>query len=408
MRITRLTKILSLLALTGLAACSPATVNDASTPSHQHHDHHEAEAGATETDDRSPRIVVSTETGITVLDADLHQLSTFTTPARPNLTTMHDDRHVVAVMTRQNQVQILDSGSWAQGHGDHFHFYTAEPKMLETPIDGGRPIHVVPNTAANATGVFFDADGKGVLIDSEELKAGDLAAAHQVTTNGEQHGLAMPMPGGGYFVSQPGDQELPDTVELHTEDGALTSTFNCDEMHGEVARGTMAAFGCLDSVLIVQDGTETRVPAPDTSGERVGGLVATADGHTLLGDWGKTSLVFITDGMAKVVEVGVPYSNRAVTPDGQFAVLGTDGTLRIYNAAGEQTKTFPLTSPWEMPEGHGALTPSVTAGELEAANMVWVADPAANKVFAVDLFSDNVTEVEVPGAPGSIVVTNAS
>lgn len=408
MRTPILTSALSLLAALALAGCSPTLTEPGEHEGSVHHDHHAEVAGATETADRSPRIVFSTETGLTVLDAELNRVATFTTPVRPSLTTMADDRHVAAIMTRRSTIQILDAGSWAHGHGDHFHYYVADPKMLDEALDGGRPIHVVPNNKVGVTGLFFDAEGHGVLIDSEALEEANLAGAIQATSNGEHHGIVVPQPDGQYIISQPGDQELPDTLEVRTADGSVTSTFACDEMHGEVARGAMAAFGCLDSVLIINNGTETRVPSPDDSGERVGGLVANKAGDVLLGDWGKTSLLFIKDGAAQVVELGVGYSNRAVTPDGRFVLLGTDGMLRVFNDKGEQTQTFQITDPWEMPGGHVALAPSVAAGEFEAATMVWVAVPETNTIHAVDLFSNTVTETIVEGNPGSIAVTNAS
>lgn len=417
------TSITALVAL-GLAGCGAPTVpaspapgaTSPAQPSHseQGHDDHSHEPSAThaegtETTERSPRVVVATETGMTVLDHALKPLGTFATTSRPTLTVAHDNRHVVAVQGEAGVVNLLDAGSWAKGHGDHFHFFVAEPKLGEQPLTGKKPVHVVPNAKADATAVFFDDDGAAVLLDDHALESGHVDEAPKVTTKGAQHGLVMPLPDSRRLVTQPGKEgSLPDTIELQDASGAVLDTFTCTGMHGEDVVGSVAAFGCLDSVLVIADGKATRVAAPDSSKERVGGLVANADASTFVGDWGPTSLVFITGGKAKLVDIGVTYGNRVATPDGRFAVLGTDGALRLFDTGGKQLQKLAVTKPWQLPKGHGGTVPSIAAGEVAAANTVWVSEPATHQVHAVDLFANQVKSASVPGQPSSIAVTNAS
>lgn len=343
------------------------------------------------------------------MDQELAEVEAFETGGRATLSLAHDNRHVVAVQTAENKVNILDAGSWASGHGDHFHFYVADPVLVDEAIEGGKPVHVVANAEADTTAIFFDDEGEAVVLDDEVLTEQHFHDLDRITTDGPQHGLAMPLPDDKWLVTQPGaDGALPATIELRTDDAAVEDTFTCVEMHGEDVVGNVAAFGCGDSILMVEDGQATTIPNPDESGDRVGGLLANADASTFVGDWGPTSLVFINDGAAEVVDLGVEYGNRAVTPDGRFAVLGTDGTLRILDSSGEKLQEFEVTQEWSVPEGHGGLAPSITGADVEGANTIYVTEPGANKVHAVDLFSNEVTSTELEGEPSSIVVTNAS
>lgn len=174
-----------------------------------------------------------------------------------------------------------------------------------------------------------------------------------------------------------------------------------------MATTTTAAYGCADSILLIADGQATTVPNPADDGERVGALTASKDGATFVGDWAADSLVFINGQTTAIVTVGATYSNIAVTGDDRFAVLGTDGVLLIYDTQGAELQRFELTAAWEKPKGHGGVAPALAGGELAGAQMVWVTEPAAGKVHAVDLFSNNVTSVDLDGTPGSIAVTNA-
>lgn len=399
---------LAALGALALAGCGSGASSASNSPTAHDHGSHSASAG-TETDDASPRIVAATDTGLVVLDEKLQQLASFETKERPTLTLGHDARHIFAVQGAANLVNVLDSGSWAQGHGDHFHYYVSDPAMATDGLEGGKPVHVVPNPDAEATAVFFDEQGTAVVLDTAELAEGHFDHATRIATKGAQHGLVVPLRDGQRLVTQPGSATtMPDSIEWQDGDGTTKQTYTCTQMHGEVVAGGKVAFGCADQVLIIgKDGQATKIAAPDASGERVGALVADPKGKTFLGDWGSTSLLFINGEQAKVVEVGVTYGNRAATPDGRFVLLGTDGVLRVFDAAGTETQRFEVTKPWELPKGHGGTMPTVAAGQLQGATMVWVSEPGANKVHAVDLFSNTVTAADVPGAPASLVAANA-
>lgn len=417
----RLLVSLAALPLLALAGCggstgpaSPSAEASGKTGSpaaagHDGHDH-EAEGDATETAEASPRLAVGTATGIVLLDEHLKVLATYETTARPALTTASDGRHVLAVQTEAGTVNVLDTGTWAQGHGDHFHYYVTEPEMLADSLAGGRPIHVVPNAKARVTTVFFDADGKAQVLDTETLRHAELHGLATIDSKGPHHGVVVPQNDRSWLVTQPAgtDGGTPDTVDRTTADGTVRQTFDCKGLHGEVVVGNTTAFGCADKVLIVREGQATDVAYPDASGERVGGIVSDAKATTFVGDYASDSLLFVSNDTATVVNVGTEYSNIAVTADDRFVVLGTDGKLRLYDRAGTELQTIEVTGAWTKPSGHGGISPKITAGVLKAANMVWVTEPGANKVHAVDLFANTVTGVEVAGQPSSVAVANAA
>lgn len=403
-----------------VAGCgAPTTAGQGATPAashsdHAYDDHNHDDHGhgghddkATETLEASPRLVVATETGVAVLDEKLVTLATFTTEARPTLTTVHDGRHVAAVQGTAGKVNIIDAGSWAQGHGEHFHYFTAEPALLDEALKGGKPVHVVGHAKAHVTAVYFDEAGSAQLLTTEALEHHELDDLKTTGAKAPHHGVIVPLADGTFLVSQRGADALPDTIDHVDAKGVTTKTFDCKGLHGETVVGTTAAFGCSDSIVIIRDGVETRIANPDASGERVGAIVADRKARIFVGDWAADSLVFITNDQAKVVEVGAEFSNIAVTPDGRFTVIGTDGNVGIYDATGAETERYPVTQPWTKPTGHGALAPSIAAGDLAGAAMIWVTEPDAGKVHALDLFAKKVTSADVAGTPGSLAVANA-
>lgn len=389
-----------------LAGCASGEAQPSTTPADDH-DHEHGEA--TETAVRSPRIVVVTDDGVVVLDQEMKALDTFAVAERPTLSVAHNERHVIAAQYETGVASIIDAGSWGEPHGDHFHYFVSEPELFGETLEGERPVHVVGSAEAGVTAVYFDGLGEATLVTSEALEEEELHGLKKISADIPHHGLVAPLADGTFIVSQAADSEsLPDSLDHIDANGEAIESFDCKKMHGEAVHENQAAFGCIDGVLIVEGGAQTRIANPDDSDERVGNVAETSDGSTHIADWAADSLIFIADGKGTLVEVGVEYGGFAVTPDDQVAVLGTDGVLRIYDTTGAEVTTFKVVEPWTRPEGHFAVMPAIATGEVDSANVVWVTDPAANKLHAVDLFSNEITSVDLAGQPGGIVVANAS
>lgn len=378
----------------------------------QKHDDHGVSSAGTETSKAMPRVVVATESGVSIFDENLKKVADFELTSRPSLTTAHDGRHVVANRRHDNESSIIDTGAWKQEHGDHFHFYTGQPALLKEVVKGNKPVHVVPNPQAGATGIFADDDGAASLVTTENLETGQLDDLTRVKANLPHHGVVVPMPEGHYLVSATAQEgtALPDTIELRHGETEVEKTFTCMSMHGEVARGTNAAFGCDDSVLVIKNGKGVNIPTPDLGEDRVGTFVANADFSTLVGKGGD-KLVFVGDNTTKTVGVdeGVNISNLAITPDGHVITLGTNGKLYVFDETGTLEQTMQVTGEWVKPSGHGGIAPGVAAGNYDEANTVWVSDPLAGKVHMIDLSTMTETATaEVAGQPTSLAVTNVS
>lgn len=382
------TFVLTSALVLSLAACSPASSDE------------------TETAERRPRISVATETGVVVLDENLKQVASFELGSRPTLTEAHDDRHVFATRMADNKTNVVDSGSWAQGHGDHYHFYVGEPSLADETIAGSKPVHVVANSDVGTTAIFADGDGAATVIQQDNFASNSFKDLATVEANFPHHGLVAPMPDGHYIVSAAPDAQtpLPATLELRHGAEDVEETYTCSGLHGEVVSGWNAAFGCEDSVLVIKEGKGENIPNPDAAA-RVGALVANKDFTTIVGTYGD-ALVFVKDGKATKVDVPVAHSNISMTPDGHVVTLGVDGKLYVYDANGELADTIDVGAAWEKPEGHGGVAPSVTSGEFAGANIVWVSEPGANKVHMVDLFTQKTTATDVADQPASIASTN--
>lgn len=367
---------------------------------------------AIETSEAMPRVVVATESGVSILNEQLDLVGEFELTSRPSLTLAHDDRHVVANRQDDNESSIIDAGAWRQDHGDHFHFYTDEPVLLEDVIKGNKPVHVVPNPSADATTIFADEDGAASLLTTDNLANGELDSLLRLKANHPHHGVVVPMPENHYLVTATVAEgtALPDTVELRHGESDVEQTFECKRLHGEIARDTQAAFGCADSVLFIDNGEGINIPTPDLGDERVGTFVANSDFSTLVGKAGDR-LVFIKDDAAKTVDIEdeVNISNLSITPDGHVVTLGTNGKLYVFNGTGSLEYSMQVTEEWEKPSGHRGIEPEVAAGEYANSNTAWISDPHAGKVHMINLSSKTETAVaNVKGQPTSLVVTNVN
>lgn len=411
--LTTLIAALSCSVALPLVACSPNASEQASSPNKSEQAQQEAtsseqtqkDAGssdqAQEEDSPQPRLAVATETGVKILDANLKEVASFDLPARPTLSTLGDHRHIAAVLTRNNEVEIIDGGSWSVAHGDHFHYYTTEPSKAEQPLQGAKPIHVVSNANSGTSAVFFDDDAEGRILDAETLEQGKFDAAQHIKAKEPHHGVVVPLANDQVLVSQKGT-ELADTITLLNADGKEVETFECTGMHGEDVHANDAIFGCSDGVLEVQDGKATKIPAPDASGERVGGITYNHDGSAALGDWGTESLLLVRDDKATVVPTPAAYGNRISLPDGGFAYLDTKGTLHILDDHAVEQQSIPVIGEWTKPKGHGGVEPSIAAASNEDDTLVWVSDPKNNAVYQVNLKDGSMQHADVEGAPASV------
>ena len=201
-----------------------------------------------------------------------------------------DERHLL--VSTGGKFQALDLGTWAEAHGDHSHYWTAEPTLTDVAYDAVEPGHVVVHEGRTA--LFDDGTGQVRVIDSEHIADAD-AAAREYTTPSPHHGVA---------------------VEL------------------------------TDDTLVVSEGTEearTGIRVLDGDGEEI---AASLERPT------RVSLIDTRNGKLELVELPSSYTFRSLArgDDGEALVLGTDGQVHVIDPeSAKVTKSIPVIDEWEEP-----------------------------------------------------------
>jgi hypothetical protein len=360
---------------------------EASADHEEHHDEDDEAPGEarTEVDEPQPRLVVAHDNGAFVVDAETGEvLGSFDTVQRPALAVAGDGRHVFLTQDEANLTQVLDAGSWGMDHGDHAHYYIAEPALKDTQIEGDYPVHVVSHD--DETAIFNDGDGTatifrdaGLRIDSLDVRTVDSGAPH--------HGVVVPADGFS-IVSIPSDDEedtLPLGVAVVDDAGVELARFeNCPGLHGEAALGHTVAFACADGILLVDGEDARKVDYPSDEGRTGSFTMGPADEY-LVGNFTATSLLalHVEDGTAHEISVDEPYAARALDEHGDLVVLTTDGTLHVIDPAdGDVEATVEgVLEPFEIPEDWREPRPTIVV----AGHTAFVADPATSTVIPVDL-----------------------
>ena len=405
-----LTAGLALLATTTLlAACggadstapagSPSGSAAATTPT----------TDGTATSHPEPRIVVANPDRVEVRDAeDLSPIASFDVATTPYVALGPDDRHVFTLEHQEKQVQIVDSGTWTDAHGDHGHSYVTEPSRLDLTLKG-TSYHAV--SGDGRTVVWNDDAGSFAVVTAEDLADGSVTPK-VIELKDPHHGVAVPWSKGGYLASFSDDGEAAGIIALDP-DGTETDRYEgCPHLHGETHLGEDAyAFGCADGIMVIDSSGARKIAAPvDDAG--TGHLVGDGESPVLAGTLSsesrddlatKIALYDTAKGKSKVVDLGVEFS-RLAAADGQAVVVGTDGNLHVVDLATGKVRTVKATKAWTKPKEFLDPRPQLAL----VGDRAWVTDPMSKQIIVVDLTTGKkVTSAEVDGQPDQIVVANA-
>ena len=186
------------LALLTMAACADVDpgAGSAGAPSSAS-DERTGGEGATEAGAASARLAISYDGGVQVLDATT--LEVLADEEFEGFTRV-ESRPVTAgtcSSRRQGGFHVLDAGAWEEPHGDHSHFYTAEPHTTGTVFDAEEAGHVV--THAGRTVLFDDGTGDVTAFDSGESRIAD-RQERTYTTPAAHHGVAVELSDGRLVV----------------------------------------------------------------------------------------------------------------------------------------------------------------------------------------------------------------
>jgi outer membrane protein assembly factor BamB len=204
---------------------------------------------------------------------------------------------------------------------------------------------------------------------------------------------------------------------LNADREEIAASDECPSVHGEgTAADEVVVFGCSNGVLAYDDGTITKITAPDEYG-RMGNAYVTETSPIAVGDYNSnpdsegyllTELALI-DTEAKTMNVidlpdGVSYTFRDVArgPGDDVYLLSSDGNLHVLDeTTGEITDSYPVIDPWEGPVEWQDPHPALTVN----GNIAYVTEPASDSIHAVDLETGEiVASAELPGTPNEIAV----
>jgi hypothetical protein len=380
----------------------------------------ETKPAAKETPGPTPRLVLTHDEGLSVLDGkSLASVAEVPADGFNRLNPAGDGRHVL--ISGGDSFRVLDVGVWTEVHGDHGHSYAGQPQMTDRAFSASKAGHVVSH--ADTTVLFSDGSGEVQIFDPAALAdalATGLPPTITYTAPEAHHGVAIPLEEGKLLVTL-GNEGGRDGLALlgaPADDGGqdrpeLLRNEECPGVHGEAVAGEDAVVvGCEDGMLVYRDGAFTKVPSPDPYG-RMGNQAGSAVSPVILGDYKvdrdaglerptRISLVNTDTGKLRLVDLGASYSFRSLGrgPAGEALVLGTDGALRVIDPlTGEVAAEIPVVGAWEEPEAWQESRPAL----FVLGSTAYITEPATSSIHAVDLKAGKVVKsAELAHAPNEI------
>ena len=310
-----------------------------------------------------------------------------------------DNRHVM--VTKGDSFLTYDTGRITKGHGDHNHYYTAEPSLGDAPIKAPHAGHVVHHDGFTA--LFSDGDGVARIYKTEDIGKDDAQPVNTVDTGAAHHGVAVPLKDGSVVITKGTEDERHTIQHLDKEGKVLTETTKCPGVHGEAAAGNgNIFFGCEDGPVVF-DGTKFhKVDASAYAGaggyQRSGNAAGSEESDVILAD-NKTNkdaelerptsvaLVDTKDFSAKKVDLDASYWFRSLArgPLGEALVLTTDGKLNIIDPdSGEITSQIDAISRWKENKEWQQPGPILQAADGYA----FITDAQKKQLVVIDLLQE--------------------
>ncbi len=397
MRVNHLRRVsvtaLALGAVATLAACSSGT-----TPA--------AESTAIAA---GPRVAVSYEGGLRVLDADTFEtVADFDSEVYTRLNLAGDDRNVM--VTTSEGFRVLDTAAGT----------TEQPQLTDTVFEAEKPGHVVGH--GGKTILYADGTSDTTIFDTAALESADgLPETESIPGVDAHHGVSIVLED-GTFLTTVGNSNGRTGIEVRDASGAVVAKNDqCPGVHGEgTAEGEIVVFGCENGALIYDKGQITKLDAPDQPYGRTGNAYVSETSPLIVGDYkddpdAEGSLlhaVTVIDPAAKTLDVvklpdGAEYTWRGVArgPGDLAYIIGSDGAVHVFDPTTKTfTASYPVIDAWEGPAKYQDAHPGISI----AGDTAYVTEPAGNSIHAVDLTTGNVTESkQLDVTPNEFVVVTA-
>lgn len=380
-------RLLSTIGLaTGLAltvsACSTGTPSaDSSTGTARPHGY---VAGASESQEPQVRLLAVSASGATALHDLLTEETTELDDVDAPEHSATDGRFLVT--SDADRTTIVDGGSWTVDHGDHTHYYAAEPRVVGT-IDGGGRVEV--HSSETMTTITWPDRAEAVVLDREALGQGEVDETARIDAS-----VLLPM--GEQLVAADGD-----TVRVLDADGEATDPASaaqtCTDPAGGIVTRAGAVVGCADGAVVVDDaGEPSFVDLPDGA-ERPTAFAARAGRPTVAGLVGTTGfwLLDVRERSWRLVPTERPLRAVVAVDDEDEHVVGLDDSGRVVVVTASTGKA--ATTKALIDTGADDPAPML---QLDA-QRAYVADPADGTVHEID-FADGARvarTIELPAAP---------
>ena len=370
----------------------------------------------------TPRILLSHEDGLTLLDAESGEVvKEQDITGFKRLSNAGNGKDVL--VTTGKGWEVFSTGIQAKAHGDHFHNYESAPGMTGVTFPGEHPGHVV--THNGRTTLFGDGTGAIRTFDSAHLDKATpdlMPVMTEAETEDPHHGVALELSDGTLFTTQ-GTEDSRNTLQvIDPKTGEVTAeTDDCPGSHGEAAAqpteaGDVVVMGCENGPVVYRDGEFHKVDV-ETEYQRSGNLFGLHDSPIVLGDHKveeepkeaverPTGIALIdtrTDELT-TVDLGSSYWFRSLgrAEDGSAVVLTYDGEVTVIDEeTGEVTAEYPVIEPWKEKDEWQEPGPILKV----AGNTAYVTDAEAQKLVAVDLETgETVLEKDLEFAPVEMAV----
>lgn len=378
-------RILTAIGLaTGIAltatACSAADAPPAADSSTGAARPHGFVEGASEAREPQLRLLAVSASGETAL----HDLLTATTTSLDAVDAPEhsatDGRFLVT--SDAERTTVLDGGAWTVDHGDHTHYYAADPRVVGT-LEGGGPVEV--HSSETVTTVTWPDRREAVVLDREALGQGSVDQRARVDAT-------VLLPFGEHLVAATDDGVRVLDTEGRADDAGGPEP--CTDPAGGIVTRAGAVVGCADgAVVVAEDGDAAFVPLPDGA-ERPTSFAARAGRPTVAGVAGTTGawLLDARDGSWHHVPTERPLRAVVAVDDADEHVVGVDDRGRVVVVT-VSTGAVATTD---------ALVDADDAPLLQLdAQRAYLADPRQGVVHEID-FADGARvarTIELPVAP---------
>ncbi|MGW5384275.1 zinc ABC transporter permease AztB [Nocardia sp. NPDC003963] len=327
--------------------------------------------GAEESASARSRLVIAERASGTVRILDLVTEEVDSADPVPGVAHIADDGRY-AYLATGTETTILDSGSWVVDHGDHVHYYRAQPRRVGVLPGSVRTAH---SDTALAAPVLDN--GSTALADRAALDEGTL------TPGPVLDGAALPY-GGKLLVPERGTGR----IQIRDRANAPVQTLEppCAHPGGHALTRRGAVFSCADGALLVteRDDRFTAEKLPYPAG-------ITGSTPRFFHRRGSDVLVAVRDSRVLVLDIGQrgwrPIATGPVTA-ATTAGAGTDvltldpgGVLHSYDPeTGAETARRPVLA--------GPVDPATPPVLLVDAERAYVNDPAGRRIHEIDYADD--------------------